>query len=194
MQDRYRSRKKQASLSLPFDATFVKNVSTSQGKYTLYAVVICAIIGITSHKPVIFLIQQFNPPKPLFSVNLAFQSDLDKGTEIKGLRTVFRKNGVFLSHNAAAVVKKKDKTWVIADVHNKRTFIVRKEGKLDIFAAAPTRDVENLANAISFGVCAVLLIASLLKMQAITSAIEKRRFAAFNRRMKNRKNSDTSDD
>ena len=193
MQDRNRSRKNQAYLSLPFQAAFA-NVSSIQGRYTLYAVIACTIIGITSHKPIIFLIQHFNPPVALFSVNLKFQSDLNKGTEIKELRSEFRKNGISLSHNASASIKKKDNTWVIADAQNKRTFIVRKEGKLDIYANTPTRDVENLASAISFGVCAVLLIASLLKMQSIISAIEERRLAAFNRRMKNRKNSDVSDD
>ena len=194
MQDRHRSRKNQAGLSLPFNAMFVTNVSTFQGKYTLYAVVICAFIGIISHKPVIFLIQHFNPPAALFSLNLKFQSELNKGAEIKDLRSEFRKNRILLSHNAAASIRKKDKSWVIADPQNKRKYIVRKAEKLDIYAAAPTRDVANLASAISFGVCAVLLIASLLKMQSIASVIEERRLVAFNRRLKNRKKSDISDD
>ena len=193
MQDRHRSRKNQSSWSLPLNAMFVQNVSTFQGKYTLYAVVICAIIGIASHKPVIFLIQHFNPPAALFSVNLKFQSDLNNGAEIKDLRAEFRKHGVFLSHNAAASIKKENYSWVIADAQNKRKYIVRKAEELDIYAAAPTRNAANLASTISFGLCAVLLIVSLLKMQSIASAIEDRRLAAFNRRLKNRKKSDISD-
>lgn len=194
MQDRHRSRKTQANLSLPFHAMFVKNVSTPQGKYTLYAVVICTIIGITSHKPITLLIQHFNPPAPLFSVNLAFQSSLNKGTEIEDLRSEFRRKGIFLSQNVATAIKKKDNSWVIADAHKKQTYIVRKAEKLDIYATTPTGDVANLASAISFGICALLLIVSLLKMQSIMSAIEGRRFASFNRRLKNRMNSDASDD
>lgn len=191
MQDRRRSRKNQAHLSLPFQAAFA-NVSTTQGRYTLYAVVICTIIGITSHKPIIFLIQHFNPPAPLFSVRLALQSDLNKGTGIEELRSEFRRKGIFLSQSSTSI-KKKDNAWAVTDAYNKKTYIVRKAEKLDIYATTPTGDVANLAIAISFGVCAVLLIALLLKMQSIISAIEGRRLAALNRRLKNRKKSDTSD-
>lgn len=193
MQDWNRSRKNQANLSLPFQGMFVKNVSTSQGMYTLYAVVICTIIGIASHKPIIFLIQHFNPPAPLFSVKLALQSDLDKGTGIEELRSEFRRKGIFLSQSSTSA-KKEDNTWAITDAHNKKTYIVRKAEKLDIYATTPTGDVANLASAISFAVCAVLLIVSLLKMQSIMSAIEGRRLAAFNRHLKNRKKSNNSDD
>ena len=193
MRDRHRARKTQANLSLPFQAMFVKNVSTSQGKYTLYAVVIWTIIGITSHKPIIFLIQHFNPPAPLFSVKLALQSDLDKVTGIEELRSEFRRKGIFLSQSSTSV-KKKDNTWAITDANNKKTYIVRKAEKLDIYATTPTGDVANLASAISFGLCAVLLIVSLLKMQSIISAIEGRRLTAFNRHLKNRKKSNNSDD
>lgn len=192
MQDKHRSRKNQAHLSLPFQAAFA-NVSSTQGRYTLYAVVACTIIGITSHKPIIFLIQHLNPPAALFSVSLKFQGDLDKGTEIKELRWEFRKNGITLSHNASATIKKKDNTWVIADAQNKQKYIVRKAEKLDIYAGTPTQGAANLASTISFGICAVLLIASLLKMRSIISVIEGRRLAALNRRVNNRKKSDTSD-
>ncbi|MCZ6679989.1 MAG: hypothetical protein O7E52_22380 [Candidatus Poribacteria bacterium] len=119
MHNRFR-RESRAGLSNPIQ-NVTKSMSTSQGQYTFYAIIICAIIGMASYKPLIFLVQRFNP-------------------------------------------------------------------------AMPPQGAADLANLISYGICVVLLIASLLKMQTIMAVIEKRRLEAFNQRMERRKESNSSDE
>ena len=107
MQNR-RRKDSQLGLSLPL-ADAAKNMSTAQGQYTLYALVISAIIGIALNQ---------------ILVN-------------------------FMSYSSATLT--------------------------------------------AFGITAVLLIISLLKMKTISAKIGKYRLAAFNRRVQNRKESDNTD-
>ena len=107
MQNR-RRKEAQFGVSLPFQNA-AKNVSTAQGQYTLYALVICAIVGIV-----------------LNQILLNFMSS-------------------------------------------------------------------NSATLIAFGITAVSLIISLLKMKTISAKIGKYRMEAFNRRVQKRKESNDTD-
>jgi len=103
---------------LPFQ-NVTREVHTAQGKYTVYAVLICGLIGAVLLKPVAFIIQSINP-------------------------------------------------------------------------TTTPQDATDLALMIVIGVCAVLAVVLMLKMQAIVSVIENRRLSTFNERMKNRKESNNS--
>ena len=105
-------------IMLPFQNA-VQDVHTPQGKYTIYAVLICALIGAILLKPVTFIVQKLN-------------------------------------------------------------------------AAATPQEATDLALIIVVGICAVLVVVVMLKMQAITSALENRRLSAFNARLQNRKGSNNS--
>ncbi len=96
-------------------------MSTSQGRFTFYAIVICAILGMILYQPMIFLVQKVSST---------------------------------VSPQAAA----------------------------------------EQAMLITVGVCVVLLVASLLKMDTIMAAIDNRRLASFNQCMEKRKGSNNSDD
>jgi predicted PurR-regulated permease PerM len=75
-----------------------------------------------------------------------------------------------------------------AILHKPISLIVQKLNSTATPEAAVT-----LSLFIAFGICVVLLIIVMLKMHTIISAIENRRLAAFNRRLKDRKESDNSD-
>ena len=100
---------------IPFQ-NVTKDVHTPEGKYTVYTVLICGLIGAILLKPVTFIIQSINP-------------------------------------------------------------------------TTTPQDATDLALMIVIGICAVLAVVLMLKMQAIMSVIENRRLSTFNERMKNRKES-----
>jgi len=77
----------------------------------------------------------------LFSVELKYQIDLDKGNISEDLRQDFKDNRISLSQNATVSIEEKDSEWLIADfttarffTRKEKTYPVRKEGdKLNIY-------------------------------------------------------------
>jgi uncharacterized protein YjbI with pentapeptide repeats len=69
----------------------------------------------------------------LFSIDSKkFQGDLDKGTISQELRQEFEQNLINLSENTTVSTKVEDKEWLIDDEGNQKTYIVRKEERLNI--------------------------------------------------------------
>ena len=97
-----------------------RGLSTSQGRFTFYAIILCAILGIVVYQPAILLVQKISP------------------------------------------------------------------------TAGPHVAAEN-AMLITIGLCIVVLVASLLKMDKIMALIDNRRMEAFSQRMEKRKEADNSD-
>jgi heme exporter protein D len=62
MQSRFR-KPPRVGFSHPFEGVS-KSISTSQGRYTFYAITICGILGLVLHQPVIRLVQMLNPTAP----------------------------------------------------------------------------------------------------------------------------------
>ena len=62
MQNRLR-KETRGEVPHPFQSA-KRSMSTSQGRYTFYTIIICAIIGMTLYKPIIFLVQKLNPAMP----------------------------------------------------------------------------------------------------------------------------------
>lgn len=114
-----RLRRERTGSSHPFQSVR-RGLSTSQGRFTFYAIVLCAILGIVVYQPAILLVQKLSPTVP--------------------------------PHVAA----------------------------------------EN-AMLITVGLCIVVLVGSLLKMDKIMTLIGNRRLESFNQRMEKRKESDDSD-
>ena len=78
----------------------------------------------------------------LFSIDLAFRSDLDDGNISKELRQEFEKNDVRLSENASVLIAEKDSRWLISNKDNEQKYTVRKEeDQLSIY-----RKDDELAN------------------------------------------------
>jgi len=63
----------------------------------------------------------------LFSIDLAFRSDLDDGNISKELQQEFKKNDVRLSENASVFIAEKCSRWLISNKDNEQKYIVRKE-------------------------------------------------------------------
>jgi len=63
----------------------------------------------------------------LFSIDMAFQSDLDKGSISDELRKKFKDSYVELSECVTVLISEKDSRWLITNRDNKPTYIVRKE-------------------------------------------------------------------
>ena len=59
--------------------------------------------------------------------------------------------------------------------------------------SVPPKSAEELAISITVGLCVVLLVVSLLKMQSVMGAIENRRVKAFSERMAKRREADRAD-
>ena len=97
-----------------------RGLSTSQGRFTFYAIILCAILGMMVYQPAILLVQKLSPTAP------------------------------------------------------------------------PQAAAEN-AMLITVGLCIVVLVASLLKMDRIMALIDNRRMESFNQRMEKRKESDNAD-
>ena len=114
-----RLRREQSGSSHPFQGVR-RGLSTSQGRFTFYAIILCAILGMVVYQPTILLVQKLSP------------------------------------------------------------------------ATSPQAVAEN-AMLITVGLCIVILVASLLKMDKIMALIDNRRLESFNRRMEKRKESDNSD-
>lgn len=78
----------------------------------------------------------------LFSIDLAFRSELDDGNISKELRQEFKKNDVRLSENASVLIAEKDSRWLISNKDNEQKYTVRKEeDQLSIY-----RKDDELAN------------------------------------------------
>ena len=114
-----RLRRERTGPSHPFQ-NVRRGLSTSQGRFTFYAIVLCAILGIVVYQPAIVLVQKLSP------------------------------------------------------------------------TASPQAAAEN-AMLITIGLCIVVLVVSLLKMDSIMALIDSRRMESFNQRMEKRKESDNSD-
>lgn len=114
-----RLRRERTGSSHPFQ-NVRRGLSTSQGRFTFYAIVLCAILGIVVYQPAIVLVQKLSP------------------------------------------------------------------------TASPQAAAEN-AMLITIGLCIVVLVVSLLKMDSIMALIDSRRMESFNQRMEKRKESDNSD-
>ncbi len=117
MQNRLRRERPQSSH--PFQ-NVRRGLSTSQGRFTFYAILLCAILGMVVYQPAILLVQKLSP------------------------------------------------------------------------TASPQTVAEN-AMLITVGLCIVILVTSLLKMDKIMAVIDDRRMESFNRRMEKRKESDNAD-
>ncbi len=112
----------------------------------------------------------------LFSVELDFEADLDKGTMTEGLRQEFKDNGVALS--ADAKVKKKGylssrRRWIISDakdrycakkekvkVKKKGDEVKKEENRLNIYKLMPLQIIKVTAGFISY--IKIALISGLL--------------------------------
>ena len=114
-----RLRRERSGSSHPFQ-NVRRGLSTSQGRFTFYAIILCAILGIVLYQPAILLVQKLSPTVP------------------------------------------------------------------------PQTAAEN-AMLITVGLCIVILVVSLLKMDRIMALIDNRRMESFNQRMEKRKESDNSD-
>ena len=114
-----RLRRERSGSSHPFQ-NVRRGLSTSQGRFTFYAIILCAVLGIVVYQPAVLLVQKLSP-------------------------TV---------------------TPQIAAEH---------------------------AMLITVGLCIVVLVVSLLKMNKIMTFIGNRRLESFNQRMEKRKGSDNSD-
>ena len=114
-----RLRRERSGSSHPFQ-NVRRGLSTSQGQFTFYAIILCAVLGIVVYQPAILLVRKLSP-------------------------TV---------------------TPQIAAEH---------------------------AMLITVGLCIVVLVVSLLKMDKIMTLIGNRRLESFNQRMEKRKGSDNSD-
>ncbi len=114
-----RLRRERSGSSHPFQ-NVRRGLSTSQGRFTFYAIILCAILGIVVYQPAILLVQKLSPTL----------------------------------------------TPQVAAEH---------------------------AMLITVGLCIVVLVASLLKMDKIMTFIGNRRLESFNQRMEKRKESDNSD-
>ena len=140
---------------------------------------ICAGICLAFGRPIInFLEGPYNDATAdfLFSVELGFEADLDKGTMTKGLRQEFKDNGVALS--AEVKVKKKGylssrRRWIISDAKDrycarKEIVKVKKEGdevkkeeiRLNIYKLMPLQIIKVTAGFISY--IKIALISGLL--------------------------------
>ncbi|MBI1929467.1 hypothetical protein HYR99_35135 [Candidatus Poribacteria bacterium] len=75
-------------------------------------------------------------PPLLFSMDVAFQTDLDKGNRLpEDLQWEFESRQISLSQDITVSIRKKDSKWLITDAKNKQTYHVRKdEGQLHIYA------------------------------------------------------------
>ena len=58
-----RLRREQTGSSHPFQ-NVRRGLSTSQGRFTFYAIVLCAILGIVVYQPAILLVQKLSPTVP----------------------------------------------------------------------------------------------------------------------------------
>ena len=114
-----RLRRERTGSSHPFQ-NVRRSLSTSQGRFTFYAIILCAILGIVVYQPAILLVQKLNP------------------------------------------------------------------------TVSPQDAAEN-AMLITVGLCIVVLVGSLLKMDRIMTFMGNRRLESFNQRMEKRKESDNSD-
>lgn len=114
-----RLRRERTGSSHPFQ-NVRRGLSTSQGRFTFYAILLCAIFGMVVYQPAILLVQKLSP------------------------------------------------------------------------TASPQVVAEN-AMLITIGLCIVVLVTSLLKMDKIMAVIDKRRMESFNQRLEKRKESDDSD-
>ena len=114
-----RLRRERTGPSHPFQNAR-RSLSTSQGRFTFYAIIICAILGMVLYQPTIFLVQKLSP-------------------------------------------------------------------------TASPQAVAEQAMLITVGLCIVVLVVSLLKMDTIMAAIDNRRLESFNQRMAKRKESDNFD-
>jgi FKBP-type peptidyl-prolyl cis-trans isomerase (trigger factor) len=70
--------------------------------------------------------------RPLCSVELDFQADLDKSTISEKLREEFEKNKAPLSKNAAVSVKQSETEWLVTD-EGKSYPIMKEQDKLNIY-------------------------------------------------------------
>ena len=114
-----RLRRERAGSSHPFQ-NVRRGLSTSQGRFTFYAIILCAILGMVVYQPAIVLVQKLSP------------------------------------------------------------------------TVSPQVAAEN-AMLITIGLCIVVLVVSLLKMDSIMALIDNRRMESFNQRMEKRKEPDNSD-
>jgi len=114
-----RLRRERSGSSHPFQ-NVRRGLSTSQGRFTFYAIILCAILGIVVYRPAILLVQKLSP-------------------------------------------------------------------------TVTPQVAEEQAMLITVGLCIVVLVASLLKMDKIMAFIDNRRLESFNQRMEKRKESDNSD-
>ena len=117
MQNRLRRERPQSSH--PFQ-NVRRGLSTSQGRFTFYAILLCAILDMVVYQPAILLVQKLSP------------------------------------------------------------------------TASPQTVAEN-AMLITVGLCIVILVTSLLKMDKIMAVIDDRRMESFKRRLEKRKESDNAD-
>jgi predicted PurR-regulated permease PerM len=69
-------------------------------------------------------------------------------------------------------------------LHRPMVFVIQK-----LNPTTSPQLVADLATLIIVGICGVLVVILMFKMQAITAAIENRRLASFNERVKKRKES-----
>ena len=114
-----RLRRERSGSSHPFQ-NVRRGLSTSQGRFTFYAILLCAIFGIVVYQPAILLVQKLSPT---------------------------------ITPQVAA----------------------------------------EQAMLITVGLCIVVLVVSLLKMDKIMTLIGNRRLESFNQRMEKRKESENSD-
>ena len=131
---------------------------------------LCAIICLAFGRSIIsFLEGPYNDATAdfLFSVELEFEADLDKGTMTEGLRQKFKDNGVVLSPDVNDVkVKQKgylfsSRRWLIND---DKDYCAKKEkDKLNIYQLNPLQVIAVAAGIISYikiGLIAGLLLSS----------------------------------
>lgn len=94
----------------------------------------------------VFMTQQETPP--LFSVDTAFETDLNSGTISSNLRDRFTQNKIDISPNLASIqvlVKLENQIWLITDTDTKKLFLIQR-GREALNIYAP--DMHHLLNEI----------------------------------------------
>jgi sec-independent protein translocase protein TatC len=118
---------------------------------------LCSIICLAFGRSIIgFLESPYNDATAdfLFSVDLEFQADLDKGIISKGLRQEFKDNAAVLSPDANDVSVKRggylfSRRWLIND--DKDRYCAKKEsGKLNIYKLKPLQVIAVAAGFVSY--------------------------------------------
>ncbi|MDE0187450.1 MAG: hypothetical protein OXP71_18575 [Candidatus Poribacteria bacterium] len=78
--------------------------------------------------------------KPLASIGIEFQTELDKRTISGNLRQAFQNNSLPLPKNANISIEDKGRKWLIVNHENKKTYrISKKADTLNVSAPVPTQ-------------------------------------------------------